>query len=163
MLIGLISDTHDNKIKIERAVELFNTEKVDIVLHAGDHIAPFSVDWFRPLKAPLRGTAGNLDAEFAMLEKKYGENDWEFDRDILTLELEGRIALTHGTREEFVLSLAKSGEYDAVVRGHTHQRQRDLYGETLLINPGEACGYLTSTGSVALLFMPEKEVTFVEL
>ena len=163
MLIGLISDTHDNKTKIEKAVEVFNGKDVDMVLHGGDHIAPFSVDWFNPLKAPLRGTAGNLDAEFVMLERKYMEKGWEFDREILILEQDGRIALTHGTREEFVLSLAKSGEYDVVVRGHTHKTQQDVYGETLLINPGEACGYLTGTGSVALLRMPEKEVTFLEL
>lgn len=32
MKLGIISDTHDNMPKIARAVELFNEEKVDLVL-----------------------------------------------------------------------------------------------------------------------------------
>ncbi|MEM2172632.1 MAG: metallophosphoesterase family protein, partial [Thermoproteota archaeon] len=38
MLIGLISDTHDNLIMIEKSVAFFNEKKVEVVLHAGDVI-----------------------------------------------------------------------------------------------------------------------------
>jgi hypothetical protein len=163
MLIGLISDTHDNQTNIKKVVDIFNKKDVDMVLHGGDHIAPFTLNWYEPLDAPMKGTGGNLDAEHVMLGEKYAERGWEFDREILTVDLEGRIALTHGIREEFVVALAESGEYDVVVRGHTHERQEEMHGRTLLVNPGEACGYITGRGSVALLEMPEKTLTFMDL
>ena len=34
MKLGIISDTHDNMPVIAKAVELFNDEKVDLVIHA---------------------------------------------------------------------------------------------------------------------------------
>ena len=43
MKIGVLSDTHDHIPKIKRAVEIFNEEKVDLVLHSGDIVAPFSL------------------------------------------------------------------------------------------------------------------------
>jgi len=38
MKIGIISDTHDNLPQIKKAVEIFNREKVELVLHAGLHL-----------------------------------------------------------------------------------------------------------------------------
>jgi len=43
MIIGLMSDSHDNLPKIKQAVEFFNKKKVKLVLHAGDFVAPFVV------------------------------------------------------------------------------------------------------------------------
>jgi predicted phosphodiesterase len=40
MLIGLISDTHDNLPMIEKAVKKLNEENVALVLHAGDYVLP---------------------------------------------------------------------------------------------------------------------------
>jgi len=41
--LGILSDTHDNVPQVRKAVALFNREMVDLVLHAGDYVAPFSV------------------------------------------------------------------------------------------------------------------------
>ncbi|RLB07482.1 MAG: YfcE family phosphodiesterase, partial [Deltaproteobacteria bacterium] len=46
MKIGLMADSHDHVPMIERACDLFNAEGVQMVIHAGDYIAPFSL---RPL------------------------------------------------------------------------------------------------------------------
>ena len=43
MRIGIISDTHDNVPMVQRAVEIFNAEAVDLVLHEGDYVSPFAV------------------------------------------------------------------------------------------------------------------------
>ena len=43
MLVGLISDTHDNLPMVEKAVKRLNEEKVGLVLHAGDYVAPFVI------------------------------------------------------------------------------------------------------------------------
>jgi hypothetical protein len=44
-----------------------------------------------------------------------------------------------------------SGEYDVVVRGHSHRASvRDENG-ILVINPGEVCGYVSGSNTVAFL------------
>ncbi len=50
MNIGIISDTHDNLALIKKAVTFFNGEKVDLVLHAGDFVSPFTALEFKNLR-----------------------------------------------------------------------------------------------------------------
>ena len=42
MKVGIVSDTHDNMVKIKDMVDILNSREVDLMLHAGDFIAPFS-------------------------------------------------------------------------------------------------------------------------
>ena len=80
-----------------------------------------------------------------------------------TLELDGKkIALLHGTHEDVVNSLVKCGSYDVVVRGHNH-RAEIIRGKTLLINPGEVCGYLTGRQTVAILDLTGLEAEIFHL
>lgn len=162
-MIGLISDTHDNVKSIEKAVEKFNEEGVEYVLHAGDHIAPFTLKWFKELKAEMIGVSGNLDAEFTTLSEKYAEKGWKIYKGFAEVDLGGRIALIHGVSEEIIDALALSGKYRVVVRGHTHRVQKELRRNTLIVNPGEACGYLSGKATIAVLEMPEVKVRFIEL
>ena len=62
-----------------------------------------------------------------------------------------KIAVTHGTNEVLVKALAYSKLYDVVIVGHTHHYEIREVGRTILVNPGEVCGYLTGVKSVALL------------
>jgi putative phosphoesterase len=73
MIIGLISDTHDNMYAIDKAVKRFNEERVKLVLHAGDYIAQFTAKHFKPLEAQLVGVYGNNCAERDALKRVYGE------------------------------------------------------------------------------------------
>jgi hypothetical protein len=43
-LTGIISDSHDNRNNIRKAVDIFNQKDVCLVIHAGDFIAPLEVD-----------------------------------------------------------------------------------------------------------------------
>ncbi|MEM1767624.1 MAG: YfcE family phosphodiesterase, partial [Candidatus Bathyarchaeia archaeon] len=63
MLIGLMSDTHDNLPMVEKAVSLLNDRKVELVLHAGDYVAPFVIPKLRELKAKVIGVFGNNDGD----------------------------------------------------------------------------------------------------
>ena len=36
MLVGVVSDTHNNIKNIENIIDIFNLEKVDVVVHTGD-------------------------------------------------------------------------------------------------------------------------------
>ena len=67
MKIGIISDTHDNMPKIAAAARVFNEEKVDLVLHAGDIISPITANEFSALKAPFIGVFGMLSCVSEMI------------------------------------------------------------------------------------------------
>ena len=71
--------------------------------------------------------------------------------DFKELEVGGRkIAVIHGTNELLVDALRKSGKYDLVIRGHTHHTEI-VKGQTMVINPGETCGYVSGVKTVILL------------
>ena len=72
MLVGIMSDTHDDIVQTKKAVSKFNREGVEQVLHAGDFISPFMIDTLKELTAPLTGVFGNNDGDRSLLERKSG-------------------------------------------------------------------------------------------
>lgn len=139
MKIGVISDTHDQDVLIEKAVHRFNEEKVGLVIHCGDWVSPFILYCFRELKVPLRGVFGNNDGDkfrHAMFSGKFGI-DIQYEERFLEIEIGGRkIAVFHGDYAGLVDALVNCGKYDAVFHGHTHQRVLQMHGKTLSLNPG---------------------------
>jgi len=164
MLVGLISDTHDNLKAVEKAVKLFNERGVSKVLHAGDWCAPFTLARFRDLEADLVGVYGNVDGELELLRKRAEELGFHVAGYVCTLDLDGvRTALFHGHLEPFSEAMVRCGLYKLVVRGHTHKPLVRQVGETLVVNPGEACGYLYGNMTVAILDTKTLHVEIVEL
>jgi hypothetical protein len=151
MKIGIMSDTHDRLDAVEKAIDFFNREGVKHVLHAGDLVSPFVAPKFAKLKAKLHIVWGNNEGDKEFIRVKFGEIGITPMGNFAALELGGKkIALLHGTHEEIVRALLRSGAYDVVVRGHNH-RAEIREGQTLLVNPGEVCGYLTGHMTVAVL------------
>ena len=162
-MIGIVSDSHDNLPAIRQAVEFLNSQGVSMVLHAGDYVAPFTVREFKNLKSPLYGVFGNNDGERKGLMRAFSEMGTEL-KEFVEIMHEGRkIALYHGTITEFISALISGGEYDAVVRGHTHQSEVRKEGKTFVVNPGELCGYLTGKRTVCLFDLSTMEATIHEL
>ncbi|KXB02277.1 phosphodiesterase [candidate division MSBL1 archaeon SCGC-AAA261F17] len=157
-----MSDTHDRLEAVEKAVKFFNEAGVEQVLHAGDLVSPFVAPKFADLKAELHYVWGNNEGDHGHTRTKFSEIGVEPLGDFAVIELENRkIALLHGTNEDFVQALAKSGDFDAVVRGHTHEP--GVQEDPLVINPGEVCGYLSGRQTVALLDLEVLKTKIVEL
>ena len=78
MKIGIISDTHDNKKNILKAIEILNNEKVDKVFHAGDIVNSESADLFKKLEADMIITFGNCDIARRDLKSKLNEKQIRF-------------------------------------------------------------------------------------
>jgi len=96
MKIGIISDTHDNLHAIARAVEVFNNEKCELVLHAGDYIAPFTIKPLSNLRSKLIGVFGNNDGDKILLLQRFKEKGFELYPSPYELEFNGKkILLTH--------------------------------------------------------------------
>ncbi|MBA7601115.1 hypothetical protein ES703_08182 [subsurface metagenome] len=163
MKIGLMSDTHDRLDAVEKAIDFFNREGVKHVLHAGDLVSPFVAPKFANLKAKLYYVWGNNEGDREFIRVKFGELGVKPLGNFAALELDGRrIALLHGTHEDIVGALLKSGSFDVVVRGHNH-RAEVREGKTLLVNPGEVCGYLSGRQTVALLDLAELRAEILQL
>jgi hypothetical protein len=163
MKIGIMSDTHDRLEAVEKAMDLFNREKVEHVLHAGDLVSPFVAPKFAKLKAKLHIVWGNNEGDKEFIRVKFGEIGITPLGNFAALQLGGKkIALLHGTHEEIVGALMRSGSFDVVVRGHNHKAEI-VDGRTLLINPGEVCGYLSGRQTVAMLDPLKLSAEIIEL
>jgi len=163
MRIGAMSDTHDRLDAVDRAIDFFNQHDVADVLHAGDLVSPFVVPKFSRLKAKLHYVWGNNEGDREFARVKFGEIGVVPLGDFAALELGGKkMALLHGTQENIVDAVVRSGLYDVVVRGHTHEAEV-VEGKTLLVNPGEVCGYLSGHRTVALIDLQEMHVEIAEL
>ncbi|MCW4053708.1 MAG: metallophosphoesterase [Candidatus Bathyarchaeota archaeon] len=165
MLVGIISDTHDNLPMIEKAVKKLNEENVALVLHAGDYISPFVIPKFKALNAKLIGVFGNNDGDHEFLKKLFNETpNCAIRGRFAGVNAEGfKIALLHGDETELLNALINCGGFDAVVHGPSHAGVSSRNGKTIIINPGEVCGYLTSKPTIALLDTAKKEAKIVEL
>ena len=117
MNVGIIADTHDNLVAISNAVELFNGEGIELLIHAGDFIAPFTARSFKKLEAPLVGVFGNNDGDKPLLKELYKETGvGELYEDPYEFELANKkMIVTH--KPLIVRPLAASGTYDVVVYG----------------------------------------------
>jgi putative phosphoesterase len=173
MKVGIIADTHDNLAAISEAVEIFNDEGIELLIHAGDFISPFTSQPFKNLKAPLVGIFGNNDGDKLLLKEYYKssgvgdlyEDPYEFEF------ATKKIVVTR--KPAIVKPLAVSGMYDAVLYGHTHKAVVEEYSrringgehgeKTWVVNPGECCGYLMGRKTVALLDFEKDEARIVDL
>jgi putative phosphoesterase len=163
MIIGAMSDSHDRLDAVDKAISFFNSQEVTDVLHAGDLVSPFVVRLFSRLKAKLHFVWGNNEGDHDFVKVRFADIGVTPLGDFAALQLGGKkIALLHGIHEEIVDSLVESGRYDLVVRGHNHKAEI-IEGETLVVNPGEVCGYLTGRQTVALIDLQEMHGQIVEL
>ena len=165
MLIGVMSDTHDDIMLTKKAVARFNREGVEQVLHAGDFISPFMIDELKELAAPLTGVFGNNDGDRPLLERKSAAFPcMKIAGTFARIDAGGmRIALLHGNDRDLLETLAACGSLDLLVYGHTHRPEVRMDGHLLIVNPGEVYGHLTGRSTVALVDTVKRSAGIVEI
>lgn len=163
MLIGFVGDTHDNLKAIEKAVSLFNESHTDLVIFTGDLVSPFAVEAFKDLECELKGVFGNNEGDKKTVNMKLEEINSQFSS-FLEIEFgEKSIAVYHGTDPSILDCIVRSKKYDIVASGHTHTPEITLEEGTIVINPGECCGYLSSVPTVAMLDTSDMKADIHEL
>lgn len=148
-MIGVMADSHDNLTAVRKAVSLFKDVKCELVIHAGDFVAPFAAQEMGALDCPVKAVFGNCDGEKLGLEKAF-ESLGEIK--------EAPMAFSHAGKDFLVChyhfsirSYLSLGKYDIIIFGHTHKPEIRKKGKTLLLNPGETCGWLSGKSTVVLL------------
>lgn len=127
--LGVISDTHGDRLCIRKAVSM--AAKVDGWIHLGDHTR--DAQWLQALtNCKVYSVRGNCDFDSKIPYE-----------DILELE-KARILITHGHQYAVkwslndILTHMKELSCDAALFGHTHISSMDASGKLLLLNPGSA-------------------------
>ncbi|HEY7109754.1 MAG TPA: metallophosphoesterase [Nitrososphaeraceae archaeon] len=163
MIIGLISDTHDNVEKIQRAIKEFGNRSVELILHAGDFVSPTTVESFSGFK--VVGVRGNNDVDVSGLALAFKKINGELIDEILDTTYDGlRFAMYHGTNYTKRESLIKSGKFDVVIYGHTHRKIIKKCGKTLIVNPGTAKGWVFGRyATAAVLDTTNRNVDFFDI
>jgi hypothetical protein len=155
-----MADSHDNKHGVLSAIRLFKDRQIQLLLHAGDYIAPFTAGWMSDVGVPMIGVFGNNDGEKFGLQAKFADLG-PIHRAPYPFEYEEkRFLMLH--EPDAVDALAASGYYDVIIYGHTHVVDvRE--GKTLVINPGETGGWTTGRCTVGLLDLDSMGVEIVDL
>jgi len=161
MRIGVLSDSHDNRPSIRRAAVLFRDAGCALVVHAGDFVAPFAALELKAAGCPVRAVFGNCDGEKEGLRAalapfgSIGEAPAVFEAGGL------RFLLTHLNAP--VEAFVRRHKYDVIIFGHTHTPEVRRAGKTLILNPGEAGGWMSGRSTVALLDGESAEAEIIVL
>lgn len=159
MLVGILADTHDNLDTLRRALDDFRRRGVEHILHAGDWVAPFTVRELGASGIPFEGVFGNNDGDRILLSSASGGR---IHRPGHAAEVGGRrVLLLH--EPDNVEELAGSGRFDVIIHGHDHRPAVSSIGSTLVLDPGEACGWVSGRPTAALLETEALDTEILEL
>ncbi|MBF0171089.1 MAG: YfcE family phosphodiesterase, partial [Nitrospinae bacterium] len=137
----------------------FNRVKVDATLHLGDFVSPFALAPFARLHSPLHAVYGNNDGERQGLAATFARHGWRLAERPHELTLgRWKIAMLHepGPVERY----AARGDCRLIAYGHLHKPHEERRGETLIVSPGEGCGWITGVAQVAVVDLETGEVKF---
>jgi putative phosphoesterase len=148
-MIGIISDSHDNRTSLQKAVQMFNHMKCDLVVHAGDFVAPFAARELVSLNCPVKAVFGNCDGEREGLKKTIKEFGEIWEPPHVFFQKKIKFVLTHVHTD--IMPLIKKNKPDILVFGHTHKPTLERREATWIINPGESGGWLSGKSTVAVL------------
>ncbi|MEB3816869.1 MAG: metallophosphoesterase [Desulfurococcales archaeon] len=160
MLIGVLSDTHDNVVLAKRAVHLLLDLGATLIFHLGDIVSPFTLLAMASEasgRAAIRAVFGNNCGDKTQLRRVAESLGVEIEEPPREVVVNGRrILLLHGwgspsDTRRIVYALARGGEWDAILYGHTHEVDYRYIQGVLVLNPGEASGVLHGKPTVALL------------
>lgn len=172
MKIGVISDTHDSLISLKKAIEIFEENKVKLILHCGDWVSPYAVEFLAnntnlPIKGVIGNNIGDIKRTLERNIKLSNQIIFPEKGETLALETEGKkIIIYHGEDKEVLQSLIFSKRYDIVLTGHTHIIRNEIIDDILVVNPGTTSyasgGKIIDFASVAILDTSTKSAEIIK-
>jgi uncharacterized protein len=162
MKVGVMADTHDRLPAIRELLEIMQTKGVSLVMHAGDYCSPFALEPFHETNMALLGIFGRNDGDPEGLKATSARGmGMELYESPHSFEVSGhRILIVHDLGEVNRRSIEA---HRFVVHGFTHKQETVTRGDTMLVNPGEACGWLTGACTAAILDLETSEVEVITL
>ena len=160
MKIGIMAHTHDNPEAFEKAVAFFSGEKVGMVIHAGDFIAPFSLAYMEKLDCPWIGVFGENDGARQRLMKA---SEQRIQESPYVLNLGGTRVFILYSEQEFELQRNEIEGEGLVIIGEPYVASVERSEGLLIVKPGDASGYVAEKPTVCLFDSSENAGRIVEL
>jgi putative phosphoesterase len=160
--IGVMADTHDRVPAIAEILDRFASKGVAMVMHAGDYCSPFSLAPFHQRGMALLGVFGRNDGDretlAAYAARGMGTEIYESPH---SFDVGGkRVLLVHDIAE---ISARSIESHDFVIHGSSHLQTEKKVGTTMVINPGEACGWIHGKCTAAILDTETGELEHITL
>ena len=125
MKIGVVSDTHNNLKNIEKIINLFNDERVPVVIHTGDISNANTFEQFSKLNSKLIGVYGNNDRNESGLKEVAQKNNFQFQEPPRRLSLLDREIVIFHEPDKIDQFLSENKLIDVVLYGHTHRYENN--------------------------------------
>ncbi len=138
MLIAIMSDTHDNLFRLEKALKEIRNRDIKLLFHCGDIGTEKTIEVLKAENIQIYAVCGNNDY-YLDLKKKCENTNIGLFEDIGEIEIDkNKIAITHLPKVAEYLANIKN--YDIIFFGHTHKKDYKILNKTKLINPGDVMG-----------------------
>ncbi|WFO75292.1 metallophosphoesterase [Desulfurococcaceae archaeon MEX13E-LK6-19] len=173
MIIGVMSDSHDNMENVVKAFNFFRERGVNTIIHLGDIISPFIVR--RMIKESwndlvVYAVYGNNDGDKILLQKLFRERNWVISEGPCFIEIDGvKILAMHGFgsiefTKNIVYAIAEKIDANIVLYGHTHRKDyKKLSNDKIVLNPGEVYGFLSGEATIAIVDTKTLEAEFIKI
>jgi putative phosphoesterase len=145
MIIGILSDIHDNINNLAIALDKLKAQGATELVFCGDFCAPFAAKALAESDFNVHAIFGNNDGDRYLIQKNtlafdnfkiYGEYIGDTDSQLVLDNV--KIGATH--YPFYAKPMIKTGWYDCVFYGHSHKADKQLFASRLLLNPGEIAG-----------------------
>ncbi len=139
MKIGIISDTHNDIEYTKKALDIFISKNVDLIIHSGDLTSYKMLKLFQGLNCKF--VLGNMDFDVEGINKE--SKRLGFDSIDYTCEItvdNKEIFVIHGNNVPVFRKAILSGKFDYIIKGHTHSFENYVSNNVRVINPGSLCG-----------------------
>ncbi len=151
MLIGVVSDTHNNIKNIGKIINIFNNENVDIVIHTGDISNAATLKLFSRLDCPMLGAFGNNDRSEAGLAEVCDKYNFNFSEPPVSITLQERNIVIFHEPDLINDYLNQHNDVDLILHGHTHRHREESIDGVVYFNPGESAGLLEGKNAIGLV------------
>lgn len=149
MKIGVFADVHDHLDHLRSVVDLFNDQRCELVVFAGDLVSTIAIPPLRKLRCPLVGCFGDNEGNHVGVRSGMSVVGTIANPPFGYRAADGtRLLVTH--QRQLVRGFWTG--CDVLIYGHTHRASVTTEADgTLVINPGETGGWTYGRPSVAIL------------
>lgn len=161
MIIGVLSDTHDELSNLLVALETFRNAHIETVIHCGDLTGLEMVSHFEGFRTIY--THGNMDHVTGTIKKRFEKMRRDnYAGSVFRGQLDGiPVAATHSHIESKLMDLVRSQRFQWVFHGHTHQKRDEVIHSVRIVNPGALGGLRKGPRSFCIVDLTAGEVQFI--
>lgn len=140
MHIAIISDSHDNLVRLDQALQIIKEKKIKTIIHCGDVASYKTLEYLsKNFQGNILLSIGNVDEMHNLSKDNICLDNVQIFNSFGECEFENiKIAFVHF--DDKARELAQTEKYDFVFYGHTHKPWEENIKNTKKINPGTLAG-----------------------